>query len=247
MNKIKTGTLYGVGVGPGDPELLTLKAHRLIQAAAVIAYPAAEGVPSFARQIVASYLNEDQREILMEMPMVAARFPAQDVYDKGAKEISEALEAGLDVVVLCEGDPFFYGSFMYLFARLEDRYKTEIVPGVSSLMTCAAVARMPLVARNDRFTVLTGPMSDDEILAGLADSQAIAIMKVGRHLPRLVGLVKQAGLLDVAVYVERASLENQRVMPLADLAEATAPYFSMILIHRRGMAWSPSDVKKVTG
>lgn len=237
----QSGTLYGVGVGPGDPELVTLKAHRLISSATHIAYPAAEGVPSFARQIVAEFIRTDANEIVMSMPMVAERFPAQDVYDTAAKEIGGILKSGEDVVVVCEGDPFFYGSFMYLFARLADTYKVEVVPGVSSVMACASAAAMPLVSRNDAFMVLTGPMPEDEIAQGLNQADAIAIMKVGRHLPKLIAQIDKAGLLDKAVYIERASLPNQRIENLQDLKETSdatrAPYFSMILIHRRGQAF----------
>src|SRR4051794_28234257 len=125
-------TAWGIGVGPGDPELMTLKAVRLIRAAAVVAYPAPLGGDSFARQVAAAHLGH-QREIPIEVPMAGERFPLAAIYDKAAAEIGRALEAGEDVAILCQGDPFFYGSFMYLFERLAGRHPVEIVPGVSSL------------------------------------------------------------------------------------------------------------------
>ncbi|MEM8702709.1 MAG: precorrin-2 C(20)-methyltransferase, partial [Pseudomonadota bacterium] len=133
-----SGTLFGIGLGPGDPELMTLKAHRLISSAKVIAYPAPDTGESFARSIAASTIPQNAREIPIVVPMRIDRFPAREIYDKAAAEIAKVLAAGEDVVTLCEGDPFFYGSFMYLFDRLCDRFEIEVVPGVTSLTACAA-------------------------------------------------------------------------------------------------------------
>ena len=231
-----TGKLYGVGLGPGAPDLLTLRAARLIAEAGVVAYPALVGGDSFARSIAAEHIAADAQEIVMEVPMTTAREPAQAAYDTGAAQIAEHLQAGRDVVCLCEGDPFFYGSFMYLFARLSDRFEVEIVPGVTSVTACSAVAQRPLVARNERLTVLPGPMDEAELTARIRDAESVAIMKVGRHLPKLRGVLDALGLVDHAVYVERASLPNQVVLPLADAPE-TAPYFSMILITKGSDPW----------
>ncbi len=231
-----SGTLYGVGVGPGDPDLMTLKAHRLISNAQVVAYPAPDSGTSFARSIAADAIAPDAVEIPMIVPMRVERFPAQDVYATGAATIAEHLDAGRDVVVLCEGDPFFYGSFMYLFARLSERFATEIVPGVSSLAACSAALARPLTARNDVLTVLPGPLGDEAMRERIANAEAIAIMKVGRHLPRLRALLDDMGLTERAGYVERASLAAQVVLPLADAPEA-APYFSMILIYKGDDPW----------
>ncbi|WP_192913822.1 precorrin-2 C(20)-methyltransferase [Roseibium sediminis] len=233
-----TGTLYGVGLGPGDPELMTLKAHRLISSARVIAYPAPDSGESFARSIAAHVIPADAREIPIVVPMRVDRFPAQEIYDKAALEIAEVLASGQDVVTLCEGDPFFYGSFMYLFERLSDRFPCEIVPGVTSLTACAAQLRRPLTSRTDVLTVLPGPLDDTELRPRIENSQAIAIMKVGRHLPRLRALLDDMGLLDKAGYVERASLPEQRVFRLANVPAEKAPYFSMILIYKGDEAWT---------
>lgn len=231
-----TGRLYGVGVGPGAPDLLTLRAARLIGGAAVVAYPALAGSESLARSIVAELIPETAEEIVIEVPMTRARAPAQAAYDKGAARIAAHLSAGRDVVCLCEGDPFFYGSFMYLFARLSDRFDTEIVPGVTSITACAARAGMPLVARNERLTVLPGPMDRDEIRARIDGADAVAIMKVGRHLEKIRDVLAELDLLDRAVYVERATLETERVLPLRDVV-GPAPYFSMVLMTKGADPW----------
>ena len=231
-----TGKLYGVGLGPGDPELMTLRAHRLIAGARVVAYPALAGAASFARSIAADVIPRDAREIVMDVPMSVERAPAQAAYDKGAAEIANALNAGDDVICLCEGDPFFYGSFMYLFARLSERFEVEVVPGVTSITTCAASAGMPLAARNERLTVLPGPLPEDELRARIEGAESVAIMKVGRHLAKIKGVIDDLDLTDRAVYVERASLPEELVLPLADAPEK-APYFSMILLTKGADPW----------
>ncbi|MDR9393334.1 precorrin-2 C(20)-methyltransferase [Roseovarius sp. SYSU LYC5161] len=230
------GKLYGVGLGPGDPDLMTLRAHRLICAAEVVAYPALAGARSFAREISAAVIPSQAREIVMDVPMTTAREPAQDAYDRGAAEIAGALEAGQDVVCLCEGDPFFYGSFMYLFARLSGRFDIEVVPGVTSVTTCAARAGMPLAARNERLTVLPGPLPETELRTRIAGAESVAIMKVGRHLSKIRSVIRELGHIDSAVYVERASLPDEVVCPLAEAPEQ-APYFSMILLTKGADPW----------
>ncbi|MEL6282812.1 MAG: precorrin-2 C(20)-methyltransferase [Pseudomonadota bacterium] len=224
-----TGTLHGVGLGPGDPELMTLRAHRLISAAQVIAYPAPDSGESFARSIAAAVIPTDAEEIPIVIPMRIERFPAQDVYDAAAKSLAARLSAGVDVVVLCEGDPFFYGSFMYLFERLARDFAVEVTPGVTSLTACAAAIQRPLCARNEPLSILPGPLPDAELRARLSEGAAAAIMKVGRHLPRLRSLIEDLGLTNRASYVSHATLPNQAAIPLAQAPEA-APYFSMILI-----------------
>jgi precorrin-2/cobalt-factor-2 C20-methyltransferase len=231
-----SGTLYGIGVGPGDPELMTLKAHRLISAARVVAYPAPDTGDSFARNIAAGTIPAGAEEIPMVVPMRAERFPAQQVYARAADKIASHLDAGTDVAVLCEGDPFFYGSFMYLFARLANRHPVEIVPGVSSLTACAAALKRPLTSRNDVLTVLPGPLPDPELRQRIEAAQAIAIMKVGRHLPRIRALLGSMGLTKNAGYIERASLGAEHVSQLSEAPE-TAPYFSMILIYKGDDPW----------
>ncbi|MGB5556946.1 MAG: precorrin-2 C(20)-methyltransferase [Paracoccaceae bacterium] len=231
-----TGTLFGVGLGPGDPELMTLKAARLIGAARVVAYPALAGAASFARSIAAGVIVEGAREIVIDVPMTTAREPAQRAYDVAAAAIAEVLDAGEDVVCLCEGDPFFYGSFMYLFARLSRRFPVEVVPGVTSITACAARAGVPLAARNERLTVLPGPLPKAELQARIEGAESVAILKVGRHLGKIRAVIDGLGLTDRAVYVERASLPDEVVCPLAE-APGVAPYFSMILLTKGADPW----------
>ncbi|WP_245413663.1 precorrin-2 C(20)-methyltransferase [Mangrovicella endophytica] len=225
------GRLYGLGVGPGDPELLTLKALRILRGVPVFAYPASDSGPSLARRIVEPHLIGGQREIAITIPMRVDRVPAREVYDEAALRIAAELDAGNDVAVLCEGDPFFYGSFMYLFERLATAHEVEIVPGISSVMASAAAALRPLASRNDVLTVIPGPLADEAIAALVERSQGFAIMKVGRHLPRLRALLGSLGLLDSTLYLERVSQDGERIVPLAEAPDA-APYFSMILGYR---------------
>jgi precorrin-2/cobalt-factor-2 C20-methyltransferase len=230
MTALVAGTIYGIGVGPGDPELITLKALRILRAAAVVAYPAPPDGDSFARSIVAQFLDRGQREIVIRVPMVAERFPAQEVYDNAARAIGHEAAAGFDIAVLCQGDPFFYGSFMYLFARLASRFPVEIVPGVSSLAACAAAAGQPLAARDETLTVIPATLDEAELERRLAGAEAAAIIKLGRHFARVRDVLLRLGLGARAHYVERASMPTQRMLPLAEIDAATVPYFAMILL-----------------
>jgi precorrin-2/cobalt-factor-2 C20-methyltransferase len=234
MTAPPVGTIYGVGVGPGDPELITLKALRVLRAAAVVAYPAPLDGDSFARAIVAQFLGGGQREIAIRVPMVPERFPAQEVYDRAAREIGGEAASGFDVAVLCQGDPFFYGSFMYLFARLAARFPVEIVPGVSSLAACAAAGGHPLAARDETLTIVPATLDDAALERRLAGIEAAAIIKLGRHFARVRDLLVRLGLAPRARYVEHASMPTQRILPLVEIDAATVPYFAMILLRGPG-------------
>ena len=233
-----TGTLYGLGVGPGDPELITVKALRILRAVPVIAYPATEDGLSMARNIVAPHLDGNQTEFAIRIPIHVGPEPSAAVYDAAAATISEHLEAGRDVAVLCEGDPFFYGSFVYLFARLSERFPVRVVPGISSLTACAAELGAPLAARNDVLAILPAPLDSTILMARLAEVDAAAIIKLGRHAGRIVKLLGELGLTERCRYIERATMANQRILPLTALDAADVPYFSIILMHRRGEAWT---------
>ena len=230
-----SGILTGVGVGPGDPELVTLKAARLIGSAERLAYPALPGVPSLARRIVADLIRPGTPEIVIEVPMTAAREPAQSAYDAGAARIAAELSAGRSVVCLCEGDPLFYGSFLYLASRLRDRFRVVTVPGVTSMTACAAVAGRALAARDEVLAVIPATLPDPAIRRAFAAADRAVVMKVGRHLPRLRALFAGAGLR--ASYVARAGFSEEAAMPLAEAPEA-APYFSTLLIDRGGDPWT---------
>lgn len=230
------GRIWGVGVGPGDPELLTLKAHRIITTADTIAYPAPNEGDSLARSIVADYLPGGQEEIVIRISMDPRMFPPKDVYAKAAAQIGAHAAAGKSVAILCEGDPFFFGSFMYLFEKLSDRWDMDIIPGVSSMMAGAAALQIPLAARNDVISVIPATLDKDAIAARLATADTAVFIKVGRHLTKLRKVLEAAGLIQHAHYIERATMTAERKMPLAQMRDTDAPYFSMVLVHRRGSA-----------
>jgi precorrin-2/cobalt-factor-2 C20-methyltransferase len=228
---VEPGRLYGLGVGPGDPELLTLKALRLLQAVPVVAYPAPEHGDSFARAIVAAWIGGHQREIAIRFPMRPGPSPVE-IYDSAAAVLAAELDEGRDVALLCQGDPLFYGSFINVFTRLAGRYQIEIVPGVSSLTACAAAAAIPLVSRDDALAVIPATLDEDQIAARIAASDSVAIVKLGRHISKVCRVLDRLGLLDGAVYIELATLPTQRVAPLARINPDLAPYFSMVLLVR---------------
>jgi precorrin-2/cobalt-factor-2 C20-methyltransferase len=229
---VSTGRLIGIGVGPGDPELMTLKAVRILSEVPVLTYVSANGQPSIARAIAAVHVPGGQREINLALPMQSLPELAQAAYDEGAARIGAELEQGRDVAVLCEGDPLFYGSFNHLLARLADCYTVEIVPGVISFSAAAAAARAPMVLRSESFVVLPATLAHEPLRARLAQADAAAILKLGRHLPKVRQVLIELGLLARAIYVERVSTEQERVMRLTDFAEAHAPYFALVLLPR---------------
>jgi precorrin-2 C20-methyltransferase/precorrin-3B C17-methyltransferase len=234
-----SGHLYGVGVGPGDPELVTLKAARIIAGADVIAYPGKEHGASRAREIVD--VRPEQIELHLRYPVTTGKTDhpggyegaMADFYDACAAELATHLDAGRDVAVLCEGDPFLYGSYMYLHDRLAARYETTVIPGVTSFSAAAAAAGTPLVRRDDVLTILPGTLGTEALAARLEASDAAVVMKSGRTFGSIRAAVEQAGLLDRGVYVERASTEHQRVAPLAEVDEKV-PYMSLVLVPALG-------------
>lgn len=230
------GRLIGVGLGPGDPELVTRKAARIIAAAPVVAYPAPLGGASFARAIAADLISDQAEEIRIEIPMDVARFPAQAVYDRAATTLADRLDGGVDVVVLCEGDPLFYGSFMYLMSRLDGPYEVEVVPGVTSITACAAACRWPLSARNEALDVVPATLSHGALADRIAGADNLAILKAGRHLPKVRQALASADLVGRSVYVSHATLPDRHVCALADAPE-TGPYFSMVLVRKGGDPW----------
>lgn len=231
------GRLFGVGLGPGDPELVTLKARRVIEAAQVVAYPCARHGRSVARAIAAPYLREDQLEIALSFPVTTERTDhpegyegaLRDFYDEGAAELASHLDQGRDVAVLCEGDPFFYGSYMYLHERLEARYETEVVPGVTSFSAAAAAAGRPLAKRDDVFTVLPGTLTPELLAERLRLADAAVVLKLGRTFAGVCEAAEQAGVAERAIYVERASSPEQRVSALCEV-EGEVPYMSLVLV-----------------
>ena len=238
---VAPGALYGIGVGPGDPELMTLKAHRLLRSCDVVAHFAARGRPGNAWGVVRPHLRPGQREVRLEYPVTTEAPPAgtsyEEVlvafYDESADRVAALLDDGADVALVCEGDPFFYGSYMYMHNRLAPKYTTEVVPAVPAMAAGAAVLGAPLVCRDEVLCVLSGVLPEDELVERLQAAGAAVVMKLGRNLAKVRRAVERAGLLEHAHYVERATMDSQRVLPLADVDPASAPYFSMVLIPSR--------------
>jgi precorrin-2 C20-methyltransferase / precorrin-3B C17-methyltransferase len=236
-----TGHLYGIGVGPGDPELITIKAARLIQHADVIAYHSGTAGRSIARTIADSLISENVIEELLIYPVTTGPTDhplgyygaVDDFYDESAERLSKHLDVGRTVVVLAEGDPLFYSSYMYLHDRLSPRFPSDVVPGVTSLTAAATALRTPLARHEDILTVLPGTLPVSELARRLADTDAAAIMKLGRTFAGVREALRLAGRLADALYVERATTGEQRVMPVTDVDAAAVPYFSMIVLPGR--------------
>jgi precorrin-2/cobalt-factor-2 C20-methyltransferase len=237
-NQMVRGQLYGLGVGPGDPELITVKALRRLRESQVVAYMAAKGKKGNSLSIVEQYLSPGQILLPMIYPVTTEKLPPpfsyEDelklFYDEQAALVAEHLNAGRNVAAICEGDPFFYGSFMYLHDRLAEGFDTEVIPGVCSMLACASVLGVPLVYRNQVLTILSGVMTGEELLGRLQNTEAAAIMKLGSNFAKAREAVQNAGLMERALYVERATMSNQRIVALAEIDPDTVPYFAMILI-----------------
>lgn len=232
-----TGTLYGIGTGPGDPELMTLKAVRLLRACPVVAYFTKRGGGGQARRIADPHLPGTQTELPLVYPVTTELPPDSPEYaaaiegffDESAARIAQLLDQGVDVAVLNEGDPFFYGSFLHLHLRLAPRHTVVVVPGVPSILGCAAQLPYPLTIRDDVLSIIAGTLDEAALRTAIAAADAAAIIKLGSNLPKVRGVLERLGLVERAWYVERGTMPEQKVMPLAQ-APAQAPYFSMILI-----------------
>jgi len=241
------GRLYGVGLGPGDPELVTRKAARLIGAADVVAYHAGVGKESHARRIAADLVPDEVLEEELRYPVTTGTTAhpggyagaMADFYEQCAQRLSAHLAAGRDVVVLAEGDPLFYGSFMYLHDRLSGEFETEVVPGVPAFAAATAVLHAPLVRQTDVLTVLPGTLPVPELARRLADTDGAIIMKLGRRFPGVVDALRQAGRLEHAMYVERASMPAERWMRVVDVDPASVPYFSLVVVPGDSLADDP--------
>lgn len=238
MRTQTAGTLHLVGVGPGDPELLTLKAVRVLREADVIAYPSTGEDVALALDIAAAHVPPGAIHLPVTIPMSVDRTPAQAAYDAAAHTILGHLRSGRQVAWLCEGDPLFYGSAMYVLARVAPHAPVEVVPGVTSLTAAAAAIVRPLAARNEMLKVLPAPLDDATLRAELRTADAAAIIKVGRHFDRIRLLLGEAGLAANAIVVEHATTVRQRITRLADFAHDERPYFSTILCYRGQEAWA---------
>ncbi len=238
-----TGRLIGIGVGPGDPELMTLKALRMLREAPVVAYYAGENKPGQALSIVSCYLRDEQTLVPLIYPVTGRPPPPpfdyegvmRAFYDQAAQQLAAYLEAGTDVAVLCEGDPLFYGSFMYLHDRLAERFTTEVVPGVCSVVAGAAAVRTPLVYRDQALLIVAGTLPEADLRAKLEQADAAVVMKLGSQFDKVRRVIEQLGLGERALYVEHASMTSERVLPFAEVDPSTVPYFAMVLIP--GIRW----------
>jgi precorrin-2/cobalt-factor-2 C20-methyltransferase len=233
-----TGRLIGVGVGPGDPELVTLKALRALQNADVVAHFAKVGCASNARAIVNGQLKPGVVELPLLYP-VTTEIPKDqpaygkligEFYDTSAAAIAAHLDAHRTVAVICEGDPLFYGSYMHLHARLSPRYPSEVIAGVSGMAGCWSAAGAPMAQGDDVLMVLPGTLAEAELERRLADADAAVIMKLGRNLPKVRRAIARAGRLDRALYIERGTMADALTMPLAEKGDDFAPYFAIVLV-----------------
>jgi precorrin-2 C20-methyltransferase / precorrin-3B C17-methyltransferase len=249
------GRLTGVGVGPGDPDLVTVRAARLITAADVVAYHCAAHGRSIARAAAEPYLRAGQAEEVLRYPVTTGGTDhpggyagaMADFYAEATERLEQHLINGRDVVVLCEGDPSLYGSYLHLHERLGGRFESSIVPGVSSMAAAAAAAAVPLVQHDEALTVLPGTLPEDELRARLAGADAAVVLKLGRTFGKVRSAIEAAGLLDRARYVERAGTTRQRVTPLASVDPAAVPYMSLALVPGRARRPAPEPGVTVVG
>jgi precorrin-2/cobalt-factor-2 C20-methyltransferase len=235
------GLLMGVGVGPGDPELLTLKAVRALASADVVAHFAKAGNPSNARAIAASYLQAKTLELPLLYPVTTEQ-PTDDVAYRGAIErffnesataIAAHLEAGRVVAVLSEGDPLFFGSYMHIHVRLMNRFRTEVIPGITAMSGCWSAAGLPIVQGDDVLTVLPGTLPQTELVRRLRQNEPAVVMKLGRNLPKVRRSLIESNRLANAIYVERGTMQDERMLPLAEKSDDLAPYFAIVLVTNR--------------
>ena len=238
-----SGRLHIVGVGPGDPELMTVKAARILAAAPMVAFFAKAGRRGHARTIADAHLPPGVEELRFDYPFtteVSLSDPRYlvdmgDFYGACAARLSARLDRGCDIALLCEGDPFFYGSAMYLYDRLAGRHPIEVVPGVTGMSGCWARAGAPMTHGDDVLSIVPGTLEEDALADRLAGCDAAVIMKVGSNLAKIGRALGRAGLTDRALYVERGAMAGERILPFADLEASTAPYFSLVLVPgRRG-------------
>ena len=235
---MRKGTLFGVGVGPGDPELMTIKAARILERSGTIAFFAKRGKEGNARTTAAQFIRAEAELLPLAYPFTVELSPRhpeyiaamRGFYDDSAAQIARRLDAGGDVAVLCEGDPLFYGSYMYLHDRLAKDYACVVVPGITSFAGCAAGAGIPLVSTDRVFSIVPATLPEPELLAKLRDADAAAIIKLGRHLGKVRRVLKQLGRLAQATYFEHGTTAREVVMPLRDKRDDQSLYFALVIV-----------------
>ena len=232
MSATHAGTLNLVGVGPGDPELLTLRAVRVLRSVHVVAYPSTGEGAAFTRDIAAKFLLPGAILLPVTIPMIADHGPAQAEYDGAVAAILVHLAEGRDAAWLCEGDPLFYGSGMHVLDRVAGLAHVNIVPGITALTAAAAAAARPIASRNEILKVLPAPLPDEVLRAELDAAPAAAIIRVGRHFDRIRDLLRDTGHAHTAIVVEHPTTARQRITPLEAFGYGERPYFSTILCYR---------------
>ncbi len=236
------GKIYGVGLGPGDPDLMSVRADRLLRSARHVAFFRKPGRSGQARNIVIGIIPGEAIEFPMEYP-VTTEIPVTDprynellsaFYEDCAAHLKALSEQGEDVVVLCEGDPFFYGSFMHLYNRLRDEADVEVVPAITGMSGAWTATGDPITWGDDVLTVLVGTLAEDDLARRMAQTDALVVMKIGRNIDKVKRALKSADLYDRAWIVEFAQMPNQRVMKLSEASDDVTPYFSIIVVHGQG-------------
>jgi precorrin-2/cobalt-factor-2 C20-methyltransferase len=239
---MSAGKIYGVGLGPGDPDLMSVRADRLLRNARHVAFFRKPGRSGQARQIVNGMIPEGAVEFPMEYP-VTTEIPLNDprynellaaFYEDCAQHLKALAEKGEDVVVLCEGDPFFYGSFMHLYTRLRDIAPVEVVPAITGMSGAWTATGDPITWGDDILTVLAATLPEEVLAERMAKTDALVVMKIGRNIDKVKRALKIAGMYDRAWIVEYAQMPNQRVCKLSENCEGITPYFSIILVHGQG-------------
>ncbi|MBE7185688.1 MAG: precorrin-2 C(20)-methyltransferase [Methylobacterium mesophilicum] len=233
-----SGRLFGVGTGPGDPDLMTVKAVRALETADVVAFFAKQGNPGNAHRTASRHFRTDAVELPLLYPVTTEiekdhddyKGAIQTFYERSAESVAAHLAAGRTVAVLSEGDPLFYGSYMHLHVRLAHRFPTEVIPGVTAMSGCWSQTGLPITQGDDVLTVLPGTMEEAKLAKKLGETEAAVIMKVGRNLPKIRRALAASGLLSRAVYVERGTMANTCSMPLSEKTDDAAPYFSLVLV-----------------
>lgn len=236
------GTIFGLGLGPGDPDLMTVRADRLLRNARQIAFFRKAGRQGQARRIVDAMLATNAHEFAMEYP-VTTEIPVTDpryneilavFYKDCAARLKQLSDQGQDVVVLCEGDPFFYGSFMHLYTRLLDQVPLQVVPAVTGMSGAWTATGTPITWGDDVLTVLMGTLPEDDLTRHMTDTDALVVMKIGRNFDKVRNALTRTGLLERAWLVEYAAMPNQTITPLNQAGDRVAPYFSIIVVHGNG-------------
>lgn len=238
----KMGKIYGVGVGPGAVDLLSVRADKLVREAKYIAFFRKAGRAGHARQIASTLLSKDVIELAMEYP-ITTEIPLSDqrysevlseFYKKYSNKIISLSQTGIDLVILCEGDPFFYGSFMHIYSRVKDKCPVEVVPAITGMSAAWTATDIPITWGDDILTILMGTLDKTTLENQLQDTNAAIIMKIGRNLPKIKKALERTGRFYDAFIVEYAAMDKQTVQRLSDYNTENAPYFSIIILHGQG-------------